>query len=61
VLDWRKKQQARAAVQVAIEEGLSNLPEAYDSDRFQQTVTAVYQHIYDNYVSGEQSTYTRAA
>lgn len=61
VLDWRKKQQARAGVQVAIEEGLSNLPEAYDADHFQQTLTAVYQHIYDNYASAEQSTYTRAA
>ncbi len=61
VLDWRKKQQARAGVQVAIEEGLNNLPDAYDVDRFPQTVTAIYQHIYDNYVSAEQSTYTRAA
>lgn len=61
VLDWRKKQQARAAVQVAIEEGLSDLPDVYDADRFQQTVTAVYQHIYDNYVSGEHSIYTKAA
>jgi type I restriction enzyme, R subunit len=61
VLDWRKKQQARAGVQVAIEEGLNSLPDAYGPDRFQQTVSAVYQHIYDNYASAEQSTYTRAA
>lgn len=64
VLDWCKKQQARAAVQVAIEDGPRDLPDAYD-DRFQQTVAAVYQHIYDNYAdnyaSGEQSTYTKAA
>ncbi|GAB4175150.1 MAG: type I restriction endonuclease subunit R [Roseiflexaceae bacterium] len=61
VLDWRKKQQARAGVQVAIEEGLSDLPEAYDPERFQQTLSVVYQHIYDNYASAEQSTYSRAA
>jgi hypothetical protein len=31
VLDWRKKQQARAAVHIAIKEGRSELPDAYDS------------------------------
>jgi hypothetical protein len=61
VLDWRKKQQARAGVQVAIEEGLNDLPESYDTARLQQTITAVYQHMYDNYSSAEQSTYTKAA
>ena len=61
VLDWRKKQQARARVQVAIEEGLANLPNAYDSDLFQQKLGAVYQHIYDNYYGAGQSVYGRAA
>ena len=61
VLDWRKKQQARARVQVAIEEGLSTLPDAYDGELFQQKIGAVYQHIYENYYGAGQSVYARAA
>lgn len=61
VLDWRKKQQARARVQVTIEEGLAELPEAYDAPLFQQKITEVYQHIYDNYYGAGQSVYARAA
>lgn len=34
VLDWRKKQQARASVQVAIEEGLHALPDVYTAALF---------------------------
>src|SRR6266545_4732739 len=61
VLDWRKKQQARAGVQVAIEESLADLPEVYDNDRYQQTCTVVYQHIFEHYASAAQNTYARAA
>ncbi len=61
VLDWRKKQQARAAVQVTIEEGLAELPDAYDAELFQQKLGAVYQHIYDHYYGAGQSIYARAA
>jgi type I restriction enzyme, R subunit len=61
VLDWRKKQQARAQVKVAIEDGLVELPDAYDEPTLHAMVEAVYQHIYDNYAGGEQSTYTQAA
>ncbi len=61
VIDWRKKQQARAGVQVAIHDGLNDLPDTYDTQRFQHTLNVVYQHIYENYASAEQSTYARAA
>jgi type I restriction enzyme R subunit len=61
VLDWRKKQQARASVQVAIEEGLTELPDAYDPALFQQKLGAVYQHIYEHYASATQNTYAQAA
>ena len=61
VLDWRKKAQARAGVQVAIEEGLNELPDPYDVDLYQQKIGAVYQHIYENYFGAGQSTYSRAA
>jgi type I restriction enzyme R subunit len=47
-LDWRKRQQARAAVKVAIEEILDQqLPDAYTPEVYQQKCEAVYQHIYE--------------
>jgi type I restriction enzyme R subunit len=61
VLDWRKKQQARATVQVAIEHVLNALPAAYDNDLFQQKCEVVYQHIFENYSGAGQSIYQRAA
>lgn len=57
----RKKQQARAGVQVAIEEGLAELPESYDPDLFQQKMSAVYQHIYESYYGAGQSVYAWVA
>jgi type I restriction enzyme, R subunit len=61
VIGWRKKQQARASVQVAIEEGLTELPDGYDSALFQQKLGTVYQHIYEHYASAIQNTYAQAA
>ena len=61
VLDWRKKAQARAGVQVAIEEGLNALPDAYDAALYERKIGTVYQHIYENYYGAGQSTYSRAA
>lgn len=61
VLDWRKKQQARASVQVAIEDTLARLPAAFDNEVVQRKIEAVYQHIYENYYGAGQSLYTRAA
>ncbi|MCB0196252.1 MAG: type I restriction endonuclease subunit R [Anaerolineae bacterium] len=58
ILDWKKQQRARAAVRVAIEEQLDSLlPEAYDTDLFQQKCDLVYQHIFDNYQGDGQSVY----
>ncbi len=50
VLDWRKKQQSRAAVKVSIEEMLDSLPDAYTKDLYQQKCEVVYQHVFDSYV-----------
>ena len=36
VLDWRKHQQTRAAVRLAIEEQLDRLPETYTADLFRE-------------------------
>jgi type I restriction enzyme R subunit len=49
VLDWRKRQQTRAAVRLCIEEALDKLPPAYTPAVFQAKCEAVYQHVYDVY------------
>ncbi|WP_208598994.1 type I restriction enzyme endonuclease domain-containing protein [Desulfonatronum thioautotrophicum] len=48
VLDWRKRQQARAEVRVTIEKVLdAGLPRVYTPELFNQKSSAVYQHVYD--------------
>jgi type I restriction enzyme R subunit len=49
VLDWRKRQQARAAVQLAIEQTLDKLPEVYEPKVYKEKCALVYQHVYDSY------------
>ena len=49
VLDWRKRQQSRAAVRLCIREFLDKLPQAYTPDLYRAKCEAVYQHVYDNY------------
>ena len=62
VLDWRKQQQARAAVKLAIEDALDRgLPPAYSPDMFKQKCEAVYLHVYDSYYGAGRSLYARAA
>ncbi len=57
VLDWRKKQQACAAVHLEIERVLDRLPEAYTPDLYREKCEAVYQHIYDSYYGLGRSVY----
>jgi type I restriction enzyme R subunit len=58
VLDWRKRQQARAEVRVTIEKVLDQgLPKAYTPDLFVEKATAVFQHIYDAYFGAGKSVY----
>lgn len=54
VLDWRKRQQSRAAVRLFIEEWLDKLPPAYTADVFHATCEAVYQQVYDTYSDARQ-------
>jgi type I restriction enzyme, R subunit len=62
VLDWRKQQQARAAVKLAIEDALDRgLPPAYSPDIFKQKCEAVYLHVYDSYYGAGRSLYALAA
>jgi len=56
VLDWRKKQQARAAVKLEIEKELdSELPESYTRDEYNEKCVVVFQHFYDNYYGDGKS------
>lgn len=61
VLDWRKRQQARAEVKITIEKLLDKgLPRVYTPELFEQKTTAVYQHIYEAYYGAGQSLYKAA-
>jgi type I restriction enzyme, R subunit len=57
VLDWRKRQQTRAGVQVAIRDILDRLPEVYDQELYQSKCEMVYQHVYDAYYGAGRSVY----
>ena len=59
VLDWRKKQQTRAAVQLAIEQVLDKLPQAYAPEKYQEKCGLVYQHVYDSYYGSGKSIYAQ--
>ncbi len=61
VLDWRKRQQARAEVRVTIEKLLDQgLPRVYTPILFEQKTTAVFQHVYDAYYGAGRSIYAAA-
>lgn len=60
VLDWRKKQETRAAVMIAIEESLDTLPEEYTKEIFDNKCALVYQHVYESYFGSGQSIYVAA-
>ena len=61
VLDWRKRQHTRAAVQVAVGKLLDEeLPEVYGPNLFDDKVTRVYEHIYASYFDNGESVYSRA-
>jgi len=61
VLDWRKRQQARAEVRVTIEKLLDQgLPRAYTPELFEQKTAAVFQHVYDAYYGAGRSVYAAA-
>ena len=61
VLDWRKRQQSRAAVRLTVEEILDGLPESYTPQIYAQRCEAVYQHIYESYYGDGNSIYGVAA
>ena len=60
VLDWRKRQQSRAAVRLTIEEILDRLPHSYTPELYQRKCDAIYQHVYDSYFGQGRSVYSLA-
>jgi type I restriction enzyme R subunit len=61
VLDWRKEQNTRAAVRVAVEETLDRLPEKFTRQIYAQKCDVVYQHVFDSYWDDRHSIYDKAA
>jgi type I restriction enzyme, R subunit len=49
VIDWKKRQQTRASVEVAIKDMLDQLPQSYSVDMYERKCDEIYQHIYDSY------------
>ena len=60
VLDWRKRQQSRAAVLLSIEYALDGLPPSYSQDTYREKCNLVYQHIFDSYYGEGRSVYSAA-
>ena len=61
-LDRRKRVDARAHVQLAIEDVLDDgLPRAYTPELYQVKCKALFEHVYENYVGSGVSVYTAAA
>jgi type I restriction enzyme R subunit len=60
-LDWRKTQAARAAVRVAVEVKLDELPRVFTREIYNQKCNAVYQHVFENYYGEGRSVYATAA
>lgn len=62
VLDWREKQQARAAVRKTIARTFSQaLPGSYSPELREVKSDLAYCHIFDSYVDGSHSIYVQAA
>ena len=58
VIDWRKREQTRAAVRQMIEMALDEfLPKTYNKEIYEQKCERVYQHVYDAYVGQGRSVY----
>ena len=62
VLDWRRRQQSRAAVKIAVQKILDEiLPECYTKATYDQKCEVIYQHIYECYYGEGRSIYEEAA
>lgn len=61
VLDWREKQQARAAVMQTLKLELRRLPGQYTKDIRTEKMARAYAHLYDHYYGAGTNAYQSAA
>ena len=61
VLDWRNRQQTKAAVRMCIEEELDKLPPTYETELWRTKCDLVFQHVFDAYAGEGRSIYEEAA
>ena len=57
VLDYRKRQQSRAAVKVYIRDMVWELPDVYTETMCREKSDQIYQHVYDKYWGPKQNIY----
>jgi len=57
VLDWREKQQAKAAVMQTLRMGMRPLPPKYTKDIRVEKLARAYAHVYDHYFGAGSSAY----
>jgi type I restriction enzyme R subunit len=61
VIDWRKREQSRAAVRQFIEIALDEfLPTTYGKELYAQKCERIYQHVYESYAGQGRSVYAPA-
>jgi type I restriction enzyme R subunit len=60
VLDWREKQQAKAAVMQTLRMGMRPLPSKYTKDIRVEKLARAYAHVYDHYFGAGSSAYGSA-
>ncbi|MCK4536057.1 MAG: DUF3387 domain-containing protein, partial [Desulfuromonadales bacterium] len=58
VLDWRKKESTRSAVQATIQDILDELPRVYSKDIYDKKCDSIYQHVFESYWGQRQSVYS---
>lgn len=58
ILDWREKQQARAAVMQTLRLNMRRLPAPFTRDIQSEKLARAYAHVYDHYFGAGQSTYS---
>ncbi|WP_051023590.1 type I restriction enzyme endonuclease domain-containing protein [Synechococcus sp. PCC 7502] len=58
VLDWRKRQQSKAEVDITIKYILDKLPRRYTIEIYEQKCQEVYQHIFESYSGKDISIYS---
>lgn len=61
VLDWKKRQATRAAVQVTIEAELDRLPKVYGTELYRAKCSRVFEHVFEAYQGDGKSIYGDAA